>query len=139
MSSRMNQGFTLIEVMIVVAIIGILAAIAYPSYTEHVSKTRRVDAQGAIMGLANALERYRANNGTYVGAAVPGIYPDKSPLDGNAKYYTLSLGNLGGSTYTITATRYGVQASDPCGNFTMDQSGTRGQSSASKPLSYCWR
>lgn len=139
MKGRFSRGFTMIEVMIVVAIIGVLAAIAYPSYTEHVRKTRRVDAQGAIMGLANALERYRANNGTYAGAAVPGIYPDKSPLDGNAKYYSLSLGNLTGSTYTITASRYGDQSADPCGNFTLDQSGTRGLSGASKPLSYCWR
>jgi type IV pilus assembly protein PilE len=52
-----NKGFTLIEVMIVVAIVGILAAVAYPSYQDHVRKSRRAEAQSALMGLAAAMER----------------------------------------------------------------------------------
>ncbi|MCP4091353.1 MAG: prepilin-type N-terminal cleavage/methylation domain-containing protein, partial [Gammaproteobacteria bacterium] len=53
-----SRGFTLIELMIVVAIVGILAAIAYPSYQEQVRKSRRADANGALLGLANAMQRH---------------------------------------------------------------------------------
>ena len=56
---KQNKGFTLIELMIVVAIIGILAAIAYPSYQEYVRRTKRTDAQADMMELANRLQRYK--------------------------------------------------------------------------------
>ncbi|MGJ8671001.1 MAG: type IV pilin protein [Oceanococcus sp.] len=136
-----SRGFTLLELMIVVAIIGVISAIAFPSYRENVLKTRRADARGAVMGLANALERFRANSGTYVGAAVPAIFSDKSPIDGADRYYTLSLSGLGGNTYTITATPHGSQASDKCGSLILDQSGTRTVAGASGGMTNvsCWR
>ena len=93
---RLHTGFTLIELMIVVAIVGILAAIAYPSYTEQVRQSRRSDCEGALTGLASAMERYFTVNNTYVGAAVGagGIFPNQCPIDGNTAYYTLQIPSL---------------------------------------------
>lgn len=125
-----QKGFTLIELMIVVAIIGIIAAIAYPSYTEHVEKTRRSDAQGALMGLAAAMERHYATNNSYEGAAsggsdtgAPAIYPDEAPLDGNTKYYDLTIQAADSTSFTLRAAPKGAQAGD--GVLELDSTGAR--------------
>lgn len=131
MRSYKNQkGFTLIELMIVVAIVGIMAAIAYPSYTEHVRKTKRSDGQGALMGLAAAMERHYASNNSYEGAAdggadtgSPGIYPDEAPLDGNDKYYDLTIQAADATSFTLRATPKGSQAGD--GMLELDSTGAR--------------
>jgi len=109
------KGFTLIELMIVVAIIGILAAIAYPSYQNSVEKARRSDAQGALLGLANAMERHFTANNSYLGAGSPNtgspsIYPDEVPMDGNTKFYDLTISAATASTYTLRATPKNGQA-----------------------------
>ncbi len=137
---KQPSGFSLIEMMIVVAIVGVISAIAYPSYTEHVKKARRGDARGAMMGLASALERYRANNPGrgYNGAKLPDIYPDKAPIDGPEKFYSLNL-NVLNMTYTIRATRYGPQGQDECGDFVLDESGTRSLENNKKSVSECWQ
>ena len=145
---RRNQGFTLLELMIVVAIIAIIAAIALPAYTEYVRKGKRAEAYTAIGDIQLREERFRADYPTY----------------GNSTSTTALLGNLFGSTgavtsynstlnyynigitssatgYVITATRKGDLASDPkCGNFRMTYaSGTSTKSISSGDLSYCWR
>lgn len=115
---KMNsKGFTIIELMIVVAIIGILAAIAYPSYLEHTERTRRVDAQGALSGLANAMERYYTANSTYEGAGAagadtgaPSIYADEAPLDSAEKFYDLTIQAADASSYVLRATPKNVQS-----------------------------
>ena len=114
-----NRGFTLVELMIVVAIIGILTMIAYPSYQDHVERTRRADSQGALMGLANAMERHFTANNTYKGAAdsgsdtgAPAIYPDEAPVDGSAKYYNLTIESADATKYTLRATPKNGQAGD---------------------------
>lgn len=110
-----KKGFTLIEVMIVVVIVGILAAIGFPSYKESVKKSRRADAQGALQGLAQAMEREYTNEGTYAkadgddtnevagSAAVPVIFATQSPLDGGTKYYDLLIDTANGTSYVIQA------------------------------------
>lgn len=98
---RSSRGFTLIEIMIVVIIVGILASIAYPSYLDHVRRGHQTEAQGQIMELASALEAHRAKNFTYSGASVSALAP---ALNSNEHYNTaLALSN-GNQAYTITAT-----------------------------------
>lgn len=135
------QGFTLIELMIVVAIIGILASIAYPSYQEQVRSSRRGDCAGALAGLANAMERYFTVNNTYVGAAVgAGGIPAQCPVDGGTATYNLEISAQAASTYTIQAVPTGVQADDKCGTLTLDSTGVKGISGADSGLTWedCW-
>ncbi len=137
---KTNKGFTLIELMIVVAIIGILASIAYPSYVESVAKARRADAKGALLNFANSMERYYTVNNTYCGA-VPAIAAPivcnaandvgapradvyVTPVE-TAQNYTLTITAVTAATYTLTATRAGSQTSDKCGSFTLTHTGVR--------------
>lgn len=127
---HLQRGFTLIELMIVVVIIGLIAAFSYPSYQEYIERTRRVDAQGALMEMAAAMERHYASNNSYEAAAAggadtgaPAIFPDESPLEGNPKYYDLRIQAAGANTFTLRATPKGVQAGD--GNMELDSTGVR--------------
>ena len=101
------KGFTLIEVMIVVAIVGILAAVAYPSYQQHVLKTRRAAAAGCLLEHAQFMERYYTTNMTYVGA-VPAV---SCTADLTGFYaFGLSAGTpVTATTYLIEATPQGTQ------------------------------
>lgn len=107
------NGFTLIELMIVVAVVGILAAVAYPSYMSQVRKSRRSDAIAALSAIQQAQERWRANNATYATTiAALGI---TSPTPGS--YYTLSINTTPaptGASYVATASAVSgkSQASD---------------------------
>ena len=110
------QGFTLVELMIVVAIMGILAAIAVPAYQDSVKKSRRADVQGALMGFANAMERHFTANRTYEGAAAggaptgaPTIFPIQAPIDGGTASYNLTISAADTNTYTLNAEAIGAQ------------------------------
>lgn len=97
---RHQSGFTLIEVMIVVVILGIVAAIAYPSYTRYVQRANEAEAQGLIMDLASRLEAHRAQNFSYQGATVANLAPE---LNANTNYTTALVLANSNQTYTITA------------------------------------
>mgnify|MGYP000423826004 CR=1 FL=1 len=126
---KKNIGFTLIELMIVVAIIGILAAIAYPSYTDSVTGTFRKDGQADLLGASQAAERFYTANFTYVGFSLGTASTDEylnwSPSDGSEanKHYTLSVASSTANTYTIRAVPAGGQAGD--GAIEIDADGSR--------------
>ncbi|WEV48687.1 prepilin-type N-terminal cleavage/methylation domain-containing protein [Acinetobacter sp. ESL0695] len=102
---KSSQGFTFMEMMIVVAIIAILAAIAYPLYTQHIVKTNRVDVQSELMRLSTRLQEYRVINHTYRNATLANIGGTSNyPAQGTANYaITLAL-NTDNRGYTLTAT-----------------------------------
>jgi|JI10StandDraft_1071094.scaffolds.fasta_scaffold695869_1 type IV pilus assembly protein PilE len=133
---RSAAGFTLIEMMITVAILGILVAVGYPSYMGQLAKGRRADARAALVDLAQRMERYYTERSTYATATLggTGIYPSTSPQG----YYTMSITNKTATTFTVQATPTGSQASDACGNLTYDQAGVKGNNGGTMTATQCW-
>lgn len=128
---RVTKGFSLIELMIAVAIVAILAAIAYPAYNEQVTKARRSDAHSALLNMAALMEHYYTENNTYAGASIANIGANATSSEG---HYNMSIGNLSATTYTLTATPTGAQASDTtCGALTLTNTNVKGPNPAS-----CW-
>lgn len=126
---RRQAGFTLVELMITVAIVGILAAVAYPSYAEYVRRTARADAQSDLAENVQFLERIYTNNNRYDrtmnGGAWAALPVTQSPRSGNAKYNFAIAFGAGGLTYTITAVPQGSQALDKCATMTINQAGVQ--------------
>nr|WP_323740315.1 type IV pilin protein [Kangiella koreensis] len=129
MNRNKTKAFTLMEVMIVVAIVGILAAIAVPAYTEQIKKGKRNDAMQALLAASEAMERYKAANFSYDGAVLGNFFNTQVPVDGGAAYYTLSLEDLSATTYTIRAADTGSMEGD--GDLTINQAGQKEYKGAS--------
>ncbi|WP_287924811.1 type IV pilin protein [Diaphorobacter sp.] len=120
---RLAQGFTLIELMIVVAVVGILSAIAYPSYTEYVRRGHRADARAGLLQVQQWLERAATATGTY-----PTSLPSALTWTAdNTKRYNIAF-QAGNTTaaYVLTATPKGAQTGDKCGTYTLSNTGVRG-------------
>lgn len=126
-------GFTLIEMMIVVALIAVLAAIAMPSYQNSIRKARRTDARGALTIVAQLLERYNTQSNTYLGATLGAGAGALYAAASENNYYSLALSNLTTTTFTITATPIGGQTADSCGPYTLTEAAVRAPTMAG-----CW-
>lgn len=120
-SARGVSGFTLIEVMVVVAIIGIIASIALPSYNEHVRKTRRAAGGACALAVAQQMERFYTANMSYTGAVADTAICQDSALD----YYNIGVNIPTARTYTVSATPTGSHSGDACGVLGVNQAGTR--------------
>ena len=146
-----NKGFTLIELMIVVAVIALLVGIAYPSYQESVHKSRRGVGQGALMGLSSAMQRFytEASPSTYVGAAASGppgppisaVYASAAPLDGAAKDYNLRIFSASSTAFVVVATPRDNHTGDKCGTLVLASTGQRGITGGTSGVTWqdCWR
>jgi len=126
------KGFTLIELMIVIAVIAIIAAIALPSYSEFVRKSRRAEAARFAGDMQLSLERWRAENPSYANCAVVGCGSGTYPASPNATtspFYTVAVAAADGTSYRITATPIAgsAQANDRCGVLTLDRSVNQGK------------
>lgn len=132
------KGFTLIELMIVVAVVAILAAIAYPSYQDSVRRSRRAEAKAAVLDAVQILERCFTEKSDYTkNTSADCSYPLRGrPYDptGNG-YYQITTPTLTTSTFTVTATAQGAQAKDTnCKTFSVDQTGKKDATNSD-----CWK
>lgn len=129
---RFARGFTLVELMVVVAIVAILASVALPSYQDSVRKSRRAQAKADLVEFAQGLERFHSVNNTYAGYVLPFAV---SPRSGGPAQYNLAVGGLAGTTFLLTATPTGAQTDDSCGALTVNQAGVK---TSVGPLANCW-
>lgn len=144
MSKPYHQAaFTLIEVMIVVAIVGILAAVAYPSYQEFVRRAARAEARAAVLNMAQLQERNFSDRGAYatVDGSSAAPWAASSYFSGtnyaSRKYGVAVATANSNTTYTITATPENGYSDPRCGNLTLASNGTRGSSSGNAVD--CWK
>lgn len=135
MRRRNVRGFTLIEVMIVTAIIAILATVAYPSYTQYIARGNRADARTTLLEAAQYMERQYSSQSQYQGAlpARLQVSPAGSPAGQNR--YTVTV-TATVSAYTLTALP--VRA-DACANLTLTNTGVKGRTGADLSVADCWR
>lgn len=122
MRRHVARGFTLIELMVVLVIVGILAAIAIPSFQEQVRKSRRADAVRAVGQMQLDLGRWRAENPSYADCGSPGCGSGTYPSAPVSDYYTITPSGATATDYVITAVPAGAQSGDRCGNLVAKRS-----------------
>ncbi len=143
MTNVQKKGFTIIELMIVLAVVAILVTLAIPSFRDTLRKSRRSDAMNAIVGIHLAQERWRVNHTTYGQLANPSnpltnLGPD--PLISPDGHYSLTIPTATSTSYTILGTALGDQINDSCGNFTLTfTAGVITKTTSKGVADQCWR
>ncbi|ANY88357.1 MULTISPECIES: type IV pilin protein [Pseudomonas] len=130
----MQRGLGLIELLIVLAVTGILAAIAYPSYSDQLRRAARSEVVGLLQDAALRLERHRVRTGRY---ADPD--PQVPPLPAGTRHYRLQA-QRDDDSFVLVARRLpaSTMADDRCGDFQLDQAGVRDNPGAGMPVEDCW-
>jgi type IV pilus assembly protein PilE len=146
MSSRLprrSRGFTLIELMITVAIVAILAAVALPAYKGQIARGKRSDVQSLLVEDAGYMQRYYEANNTYLStgtganAISPSLPNTRSPKSGNKNYdISIDSDNTSATTFKLKAVPTGSMTGDKCGTYTIDHLGQKG---AGDTVAACWR
>ncbi|MEN3111424.1 type IV pilin protein [Uliginosibacterium paludis] len=140
-----SSGFTLIELMIVVAIVAILAAIAVPNYREYVLRAGRGDAKTVLLEISQAMERNYTEANRYdknAAGATMTVPFSQSPKQGTAKYLiSFAAGSPTSSSFTVQAVPQGAQANDSCGTLTLNNLGQQGATgvSGATEIANCWQ
>lgn len=137
---RGSRGMTLIELMIVVGIVALLAAVALPSYNRQVQKSRRTDGHNALLRIAAEQERYYTNFNRYTAnltGAPPGGLGMASVNSEHDYYIVTAAVGAGNQTFTLTATPQDSQAADACANLTLGNSDAKGFS-GTEDNGVCW-
>lgn len=130
--SKTSAGFTLIELMIIVVIIGILAAIAMPSYVNQVTEAKRSDGKIALMETAQTLERCYSENNAYNDASC--TFSATSPEG----HYAIARTVNTATTFTLQATPNASQTDPLCANLTLTSTGVQGRSGTAATVAECW-
>lgn len=135
---REYGGFSLMELVIAVAIVGILASIALPSYADYVKRARRAEARTALLDAAQFMQRFYAANNRYDTAVLPAAL-QRVPQDGTQTYTVRIAAGITRTTYTLEAVPQGPMAADKCGSFTVTSAGVRARTGTGETQERCWR
>jgi type IV pilus assembly protein PilE len=137
-----QAGFSLVELLVVLVIMGVLSAVALPGYTRYVQRGNRTEVMAALLEAQHFMERYYSANGQYLSPAnaVP-MLPQRLqriPIQGTVRYQ-LSVREATVNSYLLQAVPEGSMAGDVCGNLTINQTGLRGVLNSTHSVSECWR
>jgi type IV pilus assembly protein PilE len=135
-NTKHNLGFTLLELMIVVAIVAILSALAYPSYTEYIDRGRRSDARAVLLEAAQVMERRFTETRDYRLASLPTPL-QKSPRDATKSWYNITISEgVEQTRYELRATPVLGYAPVRCGTLIFNHLGQKSQTSGT--TDDCW-
>lgn len=142
-----QRGFSMIELMVAVAVVGILASIALPQYSQYVQRGRRAEARTVLLQAGLAMQRFYAANDAYdvdragnaVLAAIPATL-QQSPSDGSANYvWDKDVSTITATGFTLVFKPMNAMVGDKCGSFTLDQTGAKNVLNATSTRAECWR